>query len=160
EAAHRGDHRVEPLSRADRVAEPQGSRDRAPAHQGAGRNAFKIMPLIMRWAAAFVVGAVLCTVLDHQHVVWGVLSYPHPDFWQQAWWVPLLFGCAALAAVFVVDPIRRLLSGVAGTEPAFLAWIDAGTFAAAYYFTAVANHEPDLVAGVLVGTWLVRVAAG
>ena len=35
-----------------------------------------------------------------------------------------------------------------------------GCVAGAYYFTAVAQHLPELVTIVLVGTWVIRMAAG
>jgi hypothetical protein len=114
----------------------------------------------MRWLLAFVAGAVICTALDHQHVVWGVLSYPSPDYWLEAWWVPLLFGCASVAALAAVEPMRRLLGGQPTAPVPGLAIIDVAIFVVAYYLTAVANHQPDVVAGVLFGAWLLRLAAG
>jgi hypothetical protein len=114
----------------------------------------------MRWLLAFVSGAVVCTALDHQHVVWGVLSYPSPDFWMEAWWVPLLFGCATLVALAAVDPIRRLLGGQPMAGASGLAALDVANFAAAYYLTAVGNQQPDLVAALLFAAWLLRLAAG
>jgi hypothetical protein len=115
----------------------------------------------MKWLGAFVFGAVVCTALDHQHVVWGVLSYSEPVFWQQAWWVPLLFGCATLVTLGSVDPMRRMLGAQpAPPPPRALVALDLASFMAAYYFTSVGQHLPDVVTGVLVGTWLVRVAAG
>jgi hypothetical protein len=114
----------------------------------------------LRWVLAFVVGAGVCTVLDHQHVVWGVLVYPSPDVWEQAWWVPLLFGCATLVALGMVEPVRRLLGGAPSEPSAGLALADGASFAAAYYLTAVGQHAPDLVAAALVVAWLVRAAAG
>ena len=116
---------------------------------------------MLKWTVALLVSAGLCTALDHQHVVWGVLAYPHPELWQQAWWVPLLFFVATLAALAAADPLRRLV----GSEPApppglALAVVDAASFAAAYYLTAVAHHEPDALTAILGGTWLLRAMAG
>lgn len=45
----------------------------------------------------FVAGALLGTALDHLHVAGGVLGYPRPAFWGEAWWVFPLFGTAAVA---------------------------------------------------------------
>ncbi len=116
---------------------------------------------MLRWLAVFVLGAALCTALDHQHVVWGVLSYPAPDFWEQAWWVPLLFGTATVIAVLSVEPMRRLLGGAPTTEtPMALVVFDLAGCAAAYYFTAVGQQAPDQVAAVLVLAWIIRVLAG
>jgi len=115
----------------------------------------------LRWFSAFVIGGVICTVLDHQHVVWGVLTYPTPDFWEQAWWVPLLFGCGTVVSLSLVAPMRRLLGGSEVEAPSgLLALADAASFMAAYYVTAVGQHAPDLVTAVLVGAFLIRAVAG
>jgi hypothetical protein len=117
--------------------------------------------VIFRWVVAFVVGGLWCYVLDHQHVVWNVLSYPDQDFWQQAWWVPLLFGTSTVLALLAVEPIRRLVRGGLGETPsAALVVADFASFSAAYYLTAVAHRTPDLLLLILVGTWVIRVAAG
>lgn len=47
------------------------------------------------FAALFVIGAVMLTLLDSVHVHTSTLAYSHPVAYGQAWWVPLLFGCAA-----------------------------------------------------------------
>jgi hypothetical protein len=112
------------------------------------------------WLVALVAGAALCTVLDHQHVVWGVLAYPRPDFWQQAWWVPLLFFCATGAGLLAAEAIRRLVGGSPLAKNRALAAVDVASFAAAYYLTAVAHHEPDILTAILAGTWLIRAISG
>jgi hypothetical protein len=118
------------------------------------------MSRILAFAAAFLIGAVLCTVLDHQHVVWGVLYYPHPDFWQQAWWVPLLFFTGTLGALTATGAVRRLLRAPEGPRPmAALVAVDVASFAAAYYLTAVGHRAPNMLTAILVGTWLVRAAS-
>jgi hypothetical protein len=45
----------------------------------------------------FLLGATLGTALDAFHVYSGVERYPVPTFLGVAWWVPLLFGAAAVA---------------------------------------------------------------
>jgi len=45
----------------------------------------------------FLLGATLGTALDAFHVYSGVERYPAPVFLGVAWWVPLLFGGAAVA---------------------------------------------------------------
>lgn len=55
-------------------------------------------------------------VLDGIHTHSGTLAYPHPVFFKMAWWVPPLFGSAALSLVSFVmfadrwlkRPVRRL----------------------------------------------------
>jgi hypothetical protein len=115
----------------------------------------------VKWLVAFVFGGLWCYVLDHQHVAWGVLSYPTPDFWDQEWWVPLLFGTSTVLSLLAVDPIRRLVRGAPGQPPPVaLVAADLASFSMAYYLTAVAHHEPDLLLLMLVGAWIIRVAAG
>src|SRR5262245_13463603 len=97
------------------------------------------------WLVALVTGAALCTVLDHQHVAWGVLAYPHPDFWEQAWWVPLLFFVSTGSALWATGAVRRLVGGAPRSTGPALAAVDVASFAAAYYLTAVAHHEPDIL---------------
>jgi hypothetical protein len=110
---------------------------------------------LKHWLAALVAAGV-CTVLDHQHVVWEVLAYPRPDFWQQAWWVPLLFFVGTLVALAMTDPVRRLVGGAPPARNPASALVDMGSFVAAYYLTSVAHHEPDVLTALLLGTWLVR----
>jgi hypothetical protein len=113
------------------------------------------------WIIALLMGAAVCTVLDHEHVVWGVLSYPHPDYWQQAMWVPLLFFMGTMAALGATGAVQRLVGGDRGPPPsAALVAVDVASFAAAYYLTAVAHHAPDVLTAILAGTWLVRASSG
>src|SRR5207249_2025730 len=66
----------------------------------------------------FLLGTTLGTALDAFHVHSGVERYPVPVFWGVAWWVPLLFGGAAVAIGWShvgVDPLlgqRRRAVGV------------------------------------------------
>ena len=64
--------------------------------------------VVMRWLILALCGAAICTVCDHLHATHGVLWYTAPVVWDQAWWVPLLFAGASLAAVAGATPIRRL----------------------------------------------------
>jgi hypothetical protein len=62
----------------------------------------------------FLLGAILGTALDAFHVYSKVERYPMPVLFGVAWWVPLLFGAAAVAIGYshpMVDPLlhhRRL----------------------------------------------------
>ena len=115
--------------------------------------------MLKYWLVALIVGAGLCTLLDHQHVTWGVLAYTSPDYLEQAWWVPLLFLTGTLAALGVTEPVRRLLGGSPPAVSPLLAVVDVASFAAAYYLTAVAHHVPDVVVVLLAATWLLRAVA-
>ncbi len=76
----------------------------------------------------FLLGATLGTALDAFHVYSYVEQYTRPSFFGVAWWVPLLFGSAAVAIGYshpLVDPLihnirrpRRLTTSIAE-----LAWL-------------------------------------
>jgi len=56
----------------------------------------------------FLLGATLGTALDTLEVYSGVERYPRPVLFGVAWWVPLLFGAAAVAIGYshpLVDPL-------------------------------------------------------
>lgn len=56
----------------------------------------------------FGLGAILGTALDAIHVFSHIERYPAPTFLGMAWWVPLLFGTAAVAigsSHALVDPL-------------------------------------------------------
>ena len=116
---------------------------------------------MIAWLLVAVAGAALCTACDHLHVVAGVLFYAHPVFWRQAWWVPLLFGVASMAAVAGAGTVRRLCRGAPLAPPTSgqLAG-DALAFVTAYAFTAYGHALPNVVGAVLIGFWLARVLRG
>lgn len=70
------------------------------------------------FAILFVLGAVMLTLLDSVHVHTHTLAYSHPVAYGQAWWVPLLFGCAAsFGGVSYVMAWKRL-----GGAPKLVPW--------------------------------------
>jgi hypothetical protein len=109
-----------------------------------------------RWRVAIVLGAVIATMGDHLHVVYRVLFYPHPVFFQQAFWVLPLFAGATWAMLVGSEVLRKGLAG--RTVPTSLgeALLATGAFFVAYAFTAVAAEVPTFVLAVLVVTWLAR----
>ncbi|HEX8954017.1 MAG TPA: hypothetical protein VF945_19315 [Polyangia bacterium] len=116
----------------------------------------------MRWLILALCGAAICTVLDHLHATHGVLYYAHPVAWDQAWWVPLLFAGASLAAVAGATPIRRLFGGRA-TPPPTVREIagDGVAFIVAYAYTSFAPaSEPNVTLALLAAWWLARVVRG
>jgi hypothetical protein len=113
----------------------------------------------VRWAILALVGATVCMVCDHLHATHGVLEYVHPVFWQQAWWVPLLFAGASIAAVRGATTVRGLF-GDSRARPPTARQIAAGgiSFVAAYAFTSFAPPSgPNLTLLVLVAFWLAQV---
>jgi hypothetical protein len=110
----------------------------------------------MRWVVLALVGAAICTACDHLHVVYGVLWYPQPIFWQQAWWVAPLMASASLVLVWAAEPVRRALGGGSlGAQGLRGVLGDGVAFVAAYVFTSF-GHGPDAVLGILVAFWLAR----
>ncbi len=85
----------------------------------------------------FLLGAILGTALDAFHVYSYVQQYTRPAFFGLAWWVPLLFGSAAVAIGYshpLVDPIihnsrrpRRLITSIAELSWLLLAYLIAAS---------------------------------
>jgi hypothetical protein len=115
-----------------------------------------------RWIILAIVGSIVCTIGDHLHATHDVLVYPHVVFWDQAWWVPLLFAGASVAAVLGATPVRRLFGSPA--EPAPTARQIAGdgiAFATAYAYTSFAPAtSPNVTLALLFAWWLARVVRG
>jgi hypothetical protein len=112
---------------------------------------------MMRWLVVALGGGALCTVCDHLHVTHDVTWYPHPLVWQQAWWTPLLFAVASLAAVASAGLVRRALGGAPLPAPATRRVAgDALMFVTAYVYTAFGHDRPNVVLGVLTAWWVAR----
>jgi hypothetical protein len=116
---------------------------------------------MIKWGIAVACGALLCTVLDHLHATHGVLVYPHPRVWRQAWWVPFLFGAATVVVLGAVEPVRRLLGGRRTAVPSVAELASAAiAFVAAYGFTSFGHRQPDVVWVLLTAWWVSRVLVG
>jgi hypothetical protein len=114
----------------------------------------------VRWALAALLGMILCSVCDHLHATYGVLYYPFPVLWAQAWWVPLLFFTASLSSLSGAGVVRRALRGEGVDATARQLVGSTIAFITAYVFTAFAHSQPNVVLAVLVGWWLARVVSG
>ena len=85
----------------------------------------------------FLLGAILGTALDAFHVYSYVEQYTRPAFFGVAWWVPLLFGSAAVAIGFshpLADPLinnlrrpRKLITSIAELSWLLLAYLIAAS---------------------------------
>jgi hypothetical protein len=85
----------------------------------------------------FLLGATLGTALDAFHVYSHVERYTRPVLFGLAWWVPLLFGAAAVAIGYshpLVDPLihnlrppRRLTTSIAELAWLLLAYLVAAS---------------------------------
>jgi hypothetical protein len=118
---------------------------------------------MLRWVVVALAGATVCTVCDHLHATHDVLTYAHPVLWDQAWWVPLLFAAASIAAVAGATPIRRLLGGSASERAPSPREIvgDGLAFIVAYAYTSFAAPDrPNVTLALLAGWWLARVVRG
>lgn len=111
------------------------------------------MPL--RLAIVFLVGAVLGTLGDGMHVAGGVLSYPHPAFLGEAWWVPLLMGSSLLAMVIGHANQKRSFA-IQPRGSTVLAILSSTAFMGFYALTAILWRHPTLLTAILVGAFLLR----
>lgn len=108
----------------------------------------------MRERRLFLVGAFVGTLLDMIHVKSGVLYYPKPFYpWGQAWWVPLLFGVAAIVLVrgyrIVAD-----LAGARDPSPSSGSLTNAAIgFVLAYAATGIFHQQELLLLVGLIVAW-------
>jgi hypothetical protein len=113
-----------------------------------------------RLAACFVLGAAVGTLLDGIHVYGDVESYSAPGFGEWAWFVPLEFGLAGLAAGVAIPAIERT-AGPA-LPPRFDPAVRVGElalFTAAYLATALFDGDGAWwLAAALTALVLVRLA--
>ena len=106
---------------------------------------------------AIVLGAIVATTGDHLHVVYGVLYYPRPAVFQQAWWVFPLFLGSVTAMLTGVEGVRKRLAGAPLPASLAEAVLASTAFFVAYAFTAVAADLPNVVLLVLAFAWMLRV---
>lgn len=111
------------------------------------------------WAAfwLFLLGASLGTALDALEVYSGVERYPGPMLFGVAWWVPLLFGAAAVAIGYshpLVDPLisrtrpyRRLSSSIGELTWLVLAYLISAS-------TLDSQAKVGLIAIIYLNFWL------
>jgi len=105
----------------------------------------------------FLLGATLGTTLDAFHVYSGVERYPAPLLVGVAWWVPLLFGAAAVAighSHAMIDPLlhhrrlpQRLLLSIGE-----LAWVVLAYLVSASILDAIA--KVGLLIVIYLNFWL------
>lgn len=91
-----------------------------------------------RLALALVVGGLCGLLLDQIHVRYGVLFYPEPWLWDQAWWVAPLF---AGSTVVILSGARLFTEGAPGTREHDVMG-SAGWFVAAYWASGQWHAHP------------------
>ncbi len=109
----------------------------------------------MKWVALAVLGGLICTVGDHLHAVSGVLTYPHPFLFDQAWWVFPLFAAASLVCVLGARPFVG--EGERRPDARQIAADGLGFFAAYAYTSFAPADRPNVTLAVLAIAFLVRV---
>jgi hypothetical protein len=108
----------------------------------------------------FLVGLVAGPLLDQIHVRSGALSYAHPWFWDQAWWVGPQFGLAfAFLAAVAVGVQHHLGTRTPPMVPFERIVQQFAWFVGAYAATGLLWREPVLLCALLVGALAVRVAS-
>jgi len=103
-------------------------------------------------AACFALGAVAGTLLDGIHLYGDAESYRDPVLGRWAWFVPLEFGLAGLAAGLAVPAIERRFGPPVPPRFGIARRVgEAALFTAAYVATALLDGEgaPWLTAGLL-----------
>ena len=116
----------------------------------------------LAWLALAAALGLLGAALDQIHVQSGVLAYPDPAWWDQAWWVPLNFAVLLTSLVAVTIGLARigepLLEGTATPTNGALA-ADFAWFAGAYALSGlVAPERPGLLAATYLALWAARIA--
>lgn len=104
-------------------------------------------------------GAGPVALFDRMHVAAGVLVQDDSTLFGQAWWVPLAFGLASVAATHVAGRVARRCQIDRTSTPAALAGT-AILFALAYAASAALDAtDAALTALVVLGLWLVGLAS-
>src|SRR4051794_16081068 len=92
--------------------------------------------MVVRAGAVIVVvaGGLGLTACDQIHVQAGVLTYSHPAFAGQAWWVPVQFALATVLMLVGAWPFARRMPEPAGRTVATATVWFVGAYAASAVF--------------------------
>jgi hypothetical protein len=107
----------------------------------------------------FLVGAIVGTAGDRVHTLTGVLRYPMPALFDEAWWVPFLMGGAGVFLPTAHASLERQLGGAppkAATTDVMTAFL---WFIAAYAASGLFKAYPVGMALVFMGTFVARALA-
>jgi hypothetical protein len=107
-----------------------------------------------RVVVAFVLGGIVGLLLDQIHVRFGVLYYPRPFAWGQAWWVLPLFGATTLVVLSGAKLFARAAIGEHDLTGSAL-W-----FLAAYWASGVWQGHPIGLAVAYLGFFALRTTHG
>ena len=104
----------------------------------------------------FVLGGIGGALCDQLHTQLGVLHYPKPVLFGQAWWVAPLFGAGTIVFYTLAVPfVRRAQGKIARPAPATLA-IATAFFLGAYLASCLFDERA--LAAVFLVTWAARMA--
>lgn len=112
-----------------------------------------------------LVGALVATVCDANHVYTQTLSYPAPVFAGQAWWVfPgffLAFIVMGVTSVWLANLCQPVMSVAASRSAGDVhAMVESFiAFVMVYLLSGFGNESPYLLALIFYGTFLLRLAA-
>lgn len=112
-----------------------------------------------------LVGALVATVCDANHVYTQTLSYPAPVFAGQAWWVfPgffLAFIVMGVTSVWLASLCQPVMSVAASQSTGDVhAMVESFVaFVMVYLLSGFGNESPYLLALIFYGTFLLRLAA-
>ena len=112
-----------------------------------------------RYATLAFYFALIATLYDQTWVKLGVMEYPKPFRFGQAWWVPLLFAVVGPIIVqFLVIATRLFLpeSTPQPRDPGASALIAGAWFTAAYLGGGLFDDSAGTLAVVLLVIWLAR----
>ena len=103
-------------------------------------------------------GAVGGTLGDRYHTWSGVLAYPDPVIFDEAWWVPLPFAAAGLGLCSGHRLLRGLLHEPAVYRRPRDIVLASAMLAAAYAASGLLPHRPLLLAALMAVAFIVRAA--
>jgi hypothetical protein len=106
-------------------------------------------------AAAALVGLVLGPTLDQIHVQTGTLSYAHPTWLEQAWWVAPQFAIAFAVIAAASLGILAQERSAPTPSPGRVAWCIVA-FVGAYAVTGLGHEHESLVLVALAAGLLAR----
>jgi len=109
-----------------------------------------------------IIGAIISTFCDANHVYTGALNYTQPDFWGQAWWVLphfifafcLLFTGVQLFSRFWFKDSLTKATLASGYLESFVNQVL--LFILLYLMTGFAHQNPLLMSAILYLTFLLR----
>jgi len=115
------------------------------------RRAIRRAPLL------FLAGAVVGTLGDKAHTYFGVVRYPAPFVWGEAWWVPFLMGSAGCLFVETHALLAAFLRETPAPANRWRLWVSILVFYVAYVCSGLYRIHAIALTIAFIGLFLVRV---